>query len=159
MQVVWSCLAATLFSLLCWAVRTFIHKSVPGNWVISSTRRWQDFSHEMCPDGRFSPTLWKWSQPWGSWGYHPYWTTEPSSWDGIADDHLVCAVHAPHRGCLFGTFCWHQKTPLPWEGETAMGQCAAYGWSWAVGDSAANKDHISPGLCFSKGDHNHVLCL
>lgn len=41
----------------------------------------------------------------------------------------------------------------------ASAQCAAYGWSWAVGEPAASKDHISPGLCSSKGDHNHVLCL
>lgn len=52
-----------------------------------------------------------------------------------------------------------KKYPLPWESKTATGQCAVYGWLWAVGEPAANKDHISPGLCSSKADHSHVLCL
>lgn len=54
-QVMWSCLEATLISLLCCAVRTLIHKSLPGNWVVSSARKLQYFSHEKCPLGRFPP--------------------------------------------------------------------------------------------------------
>jgi len=57
-EVVWSCLSATLISLLRCAARTFTHESAPGNRVISSTRR-QGFSHDMFPDGGCSPTLWK----------------------------------------------------------------------------------------------------
>lgn len=50
----------------------------------------------------------------GILGCHLYWTAGASSWDGVADDPwsvLLCSLHALHKVCVYGIFCWHQKSP------------------------------------------------